>query len=42
MWERMPAQGITWPRFEPSELADLLSFLAEGLDARAPTRARGK
>ncbi len=42
MWERMPAQGITWPRFEPGELADLLSFLAEGLDARAPTRARGE
>lgn len=42
MWERMPAQGIAWPRFEPGELADLLSFLATGLDANAPRRARGE
>ena len=40
MLERMSAQGTAWPRFEEGELADLLSFLAAGPEARAPPPPR--
>jgi mono/diheme cytochrome c family protein len=44
MLERMSAQGTAWPRFEAGELADLLSFLAAGMEVRAapPARPRGR
>jgi mono/diheme cytochrome c family protein len=40
MLERMSAQGTAWPRFEGGELADLLSFLGAGMEARAVPQAR--
>lgn len=33
MWDRMSAESIAWPRFEAGALADLLAFLATGMDA---------
>lgn len=40
MLERMSAQGTAWPRFEAGSLADLLSFLAVGMEVRAAPPAR--
>ena len=37
MWERMQARQVPWPRLEPDELADMLSFLAtEGTEEPTP------
>ncbi len=33
MWKRMENQRLVWPRFTPQELADLLTFLAQGWPA---------
>ncbi len=30
MWERMLAQRVPWPRFEPGELSDLVALLSRG------------
>ena len=37
MWERMRERQVPWPRLEPGELADMLSFLAtEGTEESTP------
>ncbi|MFQ5791706.1 MAG: c-type cytochrome, partial [Acidobacteriota bacterium] len=41
MWDTMGDNQIPWPPFEAKELADLLAFLARGLE-RGTTSARGR
>ncbi len=41
MWNRMLAQRVPWPRFEPDELSDLLALLSRGWHAEPPRRSGG-